>query len=65
MIFEQIKKKISAQNYNSLRGMLDKKNDDAQGEKVLSALVQRAKKKKQIFTKKKKKHTPHFVSFIL
>ena len=66
MIFEQIKKKISAQNYNSLRGMLDNKNDDAQGEKVLSALVQRAKKKKQIFTKKKKKtHTPHFVSFIL
>ena len=55
MIFEQIKKKISAQNYNSLRGMLDKKNDDAQGEKVLSALVQRPKEKKQIFTKKNKK----------
>ena len=53
--FRTNKKKISAQNYNSLRGMLDKKNDDAQGEKVLSALVQRPKEKKQIFTKKKKK----------
>ena len=41
--------------------MLDKKNDDAQGEKVLSALVQRAKKKKQIFTKKKKKNTHHIL----
>ena len=51
--FRTNKKKISAQNYNSLRGMLDKKNDDAQGEKVLSALVQRPKEKK-IFTKKKK-----------
>ena len=60
MIFEQIKKKISAQKYNSLRGMLDNKNDDAQGEKVLSALVQRAKKKKQIFTKKKK-NTHHIL----
>ena len=52
--FRTNKKKISAQNYNSLRGMLDKKNDDAQGEKVLSALVQRPKEKK-IFTKKNKK----------
>ena len=50
--FRTNKKKISAQNYNSLRGMLDKKNDDAQGEKVLSALEQRPKEKK-IFTKKK------------
>ena len=58
--FRTNKKKISAQNYNSLRGMLDKKNDDAQGEKVLSALVQRAKQKKQIFTKKKKKTHPTF-----
>ena len=52
MIFQQIKKKISAHNYNSLRGMLDKKNDDAQGENVLSALVQRPKEK-NIFRKKK------------
>ena len=65
MIFEQIKKKISAQNYNSLRGMLDNKNDDAQGEKVLSALVQRAKKKKQIFTKKKKKKHTHHILLVL
>ena len=35
--------------------MLDKKNDDAQGEKVLSALVQRPKEKKRYFQKKKKK----------
>ena len=46
--------------------MLDKKNDDVQGEKVLSALVQRAKKKNRYLQKKKtKKNTPHFVSFIL
>ena len=56
------KKKIPAQNYNSLRGMLDKKNDDARGEKVLPALVQRPTEKKKIL---KKTTTTHFVSFIL
>ena len=44
--------------------MLEKKNDDAQGENVLSVLVQRPKEKK-IFTKKKKKTHTHILFVIL
>ena len=56
---------ISAKNYNSLRIMLEKKNDDAQGEKVLSVLVQRPKEKKDIYKKEKEDTQTHFVSYTL
>ena len=45
--------------------MLEKKNDDAQGEKVLSVLVQRPKEKKDIYKKEKEDTQTHFVSYTL
>ena len=56
---------ISAKNYNSLRRMIEKKNDDAQGEKVVSALVQRPKGKKDSYKKKKKKKTHTHILLVI